>query len=77
MDIRTTMQVMNLIETCPVCGDNNLGNGSRLVIEETTFERTCRECGWQIVGKVENGEVIITGDNRSDLCKKIAIGNPR
>ena len=46
MDIRTTMQVMNLIETCPVCGDSSFGNGSRLVIEEATFERTCRECGW-------------------------------
>ena len=69
MNIPMMMKVTKLIEKCPVCGDNTIGNGSKFIIEDETFERTCRECGWRIVGKVENDKVIIESDNREKLSK--------
>ena len=69
MNIPMMMRVTKLIEKCPVCGDNTIGNGSKFIIEDETFERTCRECGWRIAGKVENDKVIIESDNREKLSK--------
>lgn len=60
-------EVTNLIEKCPVCGDSTVGNGSKFFVEEDTFERTCRECGWRITGKVENNKLVVTSDNRDEL----------
>ena len=69
MNIPMMMKVTKLIEKCPVCGDDTIGNGSKFIIEEETFERTCRECGWRITGKVEDDKVIIESDNREELSK--------
>lgn len=67
MTVLMAMEVTNLIAKCPVCGDETIGNGSKYIVEEETFERTCRECGWKITGKVENDKLIITSDNRNEL----------
>lgn len=67
MTISMMVDVTKLIEKCPVCGDSTIGNGSRFIVEEDTFERTCRECGWRITGKVENNKLVVTSDNRDEL----------
>lgn len=67
MTIPMMVKVTKLIAKCPVCGDETIGNGSKYVIEEDTFERTCRECGWRIAGKVENNKLVVTSDNREEL----------
>ena len=67
MTVRMLIEVTKLIEKCPVCGDSTVGNGSKFVVEEDTFERTCRECGWRITGKVENNKLVITSDNKDEL----------
>lgn len=67
MTIPMMMKVTKLIEKCPVCGDDTVGNGSKFIVEEDTFERTCRECGWRIAGKVENNKLVVTSDNREEL----------
>ena len=63
------IKVVKMVEKCPVCGDDTVGNGSKFIFEEETFERTCRECGWRITGKVENNKVIVKSDNRDELNK--------
>ena len=67
MNIPMMVQVTKLIEKCPVCGDDTVGNGSKFIVEEDTFERTCRECGWRIIGKVENNKLVVISDNREEL----------
>lgn len=63
MNIQMLMEVTKKIAVCPCCGDETVGNGSKFVIEDAQFERSCRECGWEIKGRVENNEIIIEGDN--------------
>lgn len=70
MNINMSMRVMKMVERCPVCGDETIGNGSKFIIDEDTFERTCRECGWNVTGKVEDNNVIITSDNVLELSNK-------
>lgn len=67
MNIAMTMEVTKIIEKCPVCGDNTVGNGSKFIVEKDTFERSCRECGWRITGKVENNKLVIISDNRDGI----------
>lgn len=67
MNIEIAIIITKMIKTCPVCGDNTVGNGSKFIIEDETFERTCRKCGWRITGKIENDKVIIKSDNREKL----------
>lgn len=69
MNIPMMMKVTKLIEKCPVCGDDTIGNGSKFIIDEETFGRTCIECGWRITGKVEGDKVIVESDNREELSK--------
>lgn len=66
-NIPMMMKVTKMIEKCPMCGDDTVGNGSKFVIEDKTFERTCRECGWRVTGKVKNNEVIVESDNRKQI----------
>lgn len=69
MSISMTMKVTNLIGKCPVCGDDKIGNCSKFIIDDETFERTCRKCGWSITGKIEDNKVIVESDNRDKLIK--------
>lgn len=66
MNCGMTLIVMEKISKCPVCGDETVGNGSVLLIEEDTFKRTCRKCGWEIRGRVGEG-ILVDSDNSSDL----------
>ena len=61
------VKVTKLIEKCPICGDDTVGNGSKFYIEEDTFERTCRNCGWRITGRAEGNKLIVTSDNKEEL----------
>lgn len=67
MTVRMLMEITKLTAKCPVCEDETIGNGSQYVIEEDTFERTCRECGWRITGKVKNNKLVVISDNRDEL----------
>ena len=69
MDISSVMQITETVAICPVCGDDTVGNGSKFIVENNIFERTCRHCGWRITGKIENDMITVTSDNRNELKK--------
>lgn len=66
MNMDMMMKITEMVEKCPVCGDDTVGNGSRFIIEENTFERTCRECGWKITGEIKDDEIVVTSDNQEN-----------
>jgi len=69
MDMSSIGKITETVAICPVCGDDTVGNGSKFIVEDNTFERTCRHCGWRITGRVENGMIVVTSDNRNELMK--------
>lgn len=49
MRIGKLTKVMNKYIECPICGHDKLGkNNGALIVEDNTFERSCR-CGFRIV----------------------------
>ena len=52
----------------PGVRSDKIGNGSLLNIEDISFKRTCRECGWIVEGVAdENGNIHETFNNCADL----------
>ena len=59
MNIKTTLEIINKYSKCQICVDETVGNGSKLDIDDSEFLRTCRECGWEVKGIVDDNEEII------------------
>ncbi|KEH91649.1 hypothetical protein Z962_p0024 (plasmid) [Clostridium botulinum C/D str. BKT12695] len=57
MEAFKVVSLIRKYEKCPVCGNDKVGNGEgRLVVEEDTFERTCK-CGFKITLDSDGKEI--------------------
>ena len=71
MQMERTLDLIKKYGTCSVCGDATVGNGSKLIIEDSSFCRTCRECGWEVKGIIDAfGNFSETTNNASLLMAK-------
>lgn len=56
MKFKQVNKLLNKYAVCPKCGCDTLGNGDgTLVVEDTTFERTCK-CGFSVKVNEEEEE---------------------
>jgi hypothetical protein len=56
MNLRKSVELMGKYAVCPECGNDKIGGGAgTLVIEDNTFERTCK-CGWSVKEEVQPTE---------------------
>ena len=68
MKVAVTIKIIEKYGRCPVCGSDKIGNGSILNIEDISFKRTSRECGWIVEGVVDGeGNIHETLNNCCDL----------
>lgn len=68
MKVAVTIKIIEKYGRCPVCGSDKIGNGSILNIEDISFKRTCRECGWIVEGAADgDGNIHEIFNNCCDL----------
>lgn len=63
------MQLIRMVGRCSVCGSEKIGEGSKFVIENDSFERTCGNCGWKASGIIKNSRIVIENNNARELTK--------
>lgn len=70
MKMQVSMDIIAKYGQCPICGSDKIGNGSRLVIEDKSFFRSCKNCGWKVSGYVDDDGTIVEEENNSQELKK-------
>ena len=76
MNINDYMKVSNKYGICPNCKDDTIGNGSKFIIEDNTFVRSCRVCGFEVQGHIDENNELVEDKILNHLKKNKNIKSP-